>query len=437
MDNTTNLINIGTFGSFKDSQKFSIITDDIMDEESSNNMITLKKSSNSCEKDYSSISSISLNLQFQNFLKKYEKINEESIRMNFKYILNAFTILLENSIYNYFENISVIKNEVNNYNFKLNLKGRFKEITIRKEKDKEFNYFDLLYKAYLKLKKMVYCASETLCEINDIIYDLTGLPILEFSLKNKIVVNKLNTYLKSLIENPKYIVLLVSNEEELENLQICFQVISFFETSQKNKLKDYHLFEGQTSSSLLILDENSDKNKYTEIETQKILLKLRKFNGMINLKTLYDYNYLLEDRNNDITEFKELYPLGKANYTYISICEVYSLFSKMLLIEKNKYEKQFNGKFIKTARYDGVIEYKSRWIYSFNVTSENFEVTIGIHQSIPNSFSIIPPYLYTGLVILKSNTPIINFVDYLPLKESRQNFIKVKLSKGSYVVIPM
>jgi hypothetical protein len=243
----------------------------------------------------------------------------------------------------------------------------------------------------------------------------------------------MNTFIKSLIDNHNIIMILVSNEEEIGNLQFCFQVISYFETSQKCILKDYNILEGETSSSFLLLDGV----KYTEMESQKFLLKLRKFNSMINLKTLHDYNYLLEDRNNDITECKELYPLGKANYTYISISEVYSLFSRVLLIEKNKYEKQMNGKFIKTLRYDGLTEYKSRWIYSFNVTSENFEVTIGIHQSIPNSFSLIPAYLYTGLVILKSNTPIVNFVDYLPLKQSRQNFLKLKLSKGSYVVIPM
>ena len=107
------------------------------------------------------------------------------------------------------------------------------------------------------------------------------------------------------------------------------------------------------------------------------------------------------------------------------------------MIENTKFEQQINGKFIKCIRDDNIFEYKSRWIYSFNVTSDNFEVTIGIHQNIPNTASPIITYMYIGLVILKSNMSMLNFVDYLPLKDSRQNFIKLKLTRGSYVVVPM
>lgn len=108
----------------------------------------------------------------------------------------------------------------------------------------------------------------------------------------------------------------------------------------------------------------------------------------------------------------------------------------MIVLERKRYEQQLNGKFIKCKRDDDITEYKSRWIYSFNVTNENMEVTIGIHQPSLN-YGLINSYLHAGLVVLRSNMSMLTFVDYIPMKETRQSFIKLKLLRGSYVVVPV
>ena len=83
----------------------------------------------------------------------------------------------------------------------------------------------------------------------------------------------------------------------------------------------------------------------------------------------------------------------------ISLNEIFTTFTRILIFENKKFEQQINGKFIKCKRDDDVLEYKSRWIYSFNVVTDNFEVTIGIHQHTPNTISPVVSYLYTGIVI--------------------------------------
>lgn len=383
---------------------------------------------------YDFFSSISLNSQIINFQKKYSNVKDE-IDINFNKILSVFSIFLESNLFYFFPNIFEMKDDNFSYVFKFNIKGKYKEIQAKREKDKEFNYFDLLYKNYSKCKKMMYFYPEVFNELTDIIYDFSGLPIIELSLKNKLVLNKVNKFLKSLLDNQNYILILCNEEEENERQQLCYKVLTFFESNELCEVNEYIVNEGETSDFLQISNDGNDKIK--KIEVPKILLKLRKLNMNTELNTLYDYKYLLEDRSQNINDCKELYPLGKSNYTYISLPELQTTFSKILLIEKCKFEKQFNGKFIKCLRYDGVTEYKSRWLYSFNISSDSFEITIGIHQTIPNSYCQFLPYIFTGLVILKSNTPLMNFVDYLPLKECRQDFIKLKLSKGSYVLIPM
>jgi hypothetical protein len=378
---------------------------------------------------------LNLHSEFQSILKKFETSSEEE-KDNIRKIINVLSIFLEcdkqiiNKMFEY-------KPEALKFIFYFYHKGKPKEYTIRKERDKKFNFFEFMFQSYNKFLKNEYIVSNTVLEVNDIIYDITGMSQVEFDLRNKLTCNKLLYGLKSLCENSNYLILLI-NDEEFENQQFLFHVLSTYELNKETEIKEYILKEGETSEKLnIIFDEEINPSEYKMTILPELLLKLRRFNPSINVQSLWDYNYLLEDRNHDIHECKELYPQGKSNYTYISMNELFLNFNRILLLEKKKYEQQLNGKFIKCIRDDDILEFKSRWIYSFNVTSDNFDLTIGIHQSTPNCASPMISYLYAGLVILKSNMTILNFVDYLPLKDARQNFIKLKLSKGSYVVVPM
>lgn len=377
-----------------------------------------------------------LNLQsdFGAFLKKYETCKEEE-KDNFRKMLNVFVILLETTqlitarLYHF-------KPELMKFTYNFYQKGRLKEVAVRKGKEK-FNFFDLLYQGYMKFNKTNYIVSNTILEQNDILYDITGLPILELDLRNKLVVNKLAHGLKYLCDCDNSILLLV-NDDEFESPQYCYQILSSYELNGQTSIEEYLVKEGLGNEKLFLnLDEIQDQSEINIIKVNNVLFKLRKFHTNINFKADYEYNNLLESINQTVEEVKELYPSGKAIYTYVSLREIFSSFTRLIFLENKKFEQQINGKFIKCMREDKVVEFKSRWIYSFNVTSDNFEVTIGIHQIPPNSLSPLISYLYTGVVILKSNMSMLNFVDYLPLRDYRQNFFKLKLNRGSYVVVPM
>lgn len=113
-----------------------------------------------------------------------------------------------------------------------------------------------------------------------------------------------------------------------------------------------------------------------------------------------------------------------------------SSFDKLTLLKEFAIQQQLNGKFVKTTREDKVQQYKSRWVYTFNITSDNTQVALGIHQPSINQ-GAVTSYLYVGIIILRSSMPILDFVDYLPLDEVRQQFILTNLNSGSYIVVPV
>lgn len=277
-------------------------------------------------------------------------------------------------------------------------------------------------------------------DLCDILYDLTGFNILEYDMKNKIVINKMMNELKYLIDLD--CIILLVNDNECNTTQYAFQILSCYELNEKVELKEYILKEDMKKDSLYLNDTDSEfsqkKHEVILRESNNMLLKLRIFNDGIDLKTNYSQRYLLDsETSNHLNLVKELYQHKLNNYTWISLLEIFNNFTRLVILENKRFEQQINGKFTKCKREDDVVEFKSRWIYSFNVTSDNYEITIGIHQNTPNSFSNISTYLYTGLVIVKSNMTMLNFVDLISLRDVRQHYINLKLSRGSYVVIPI
>ncbi len=181
--------------------------------------------------------------------------------------------------------------------------------------------------------------------------------------------------------------------------------------------------------------KNSDNPASETLESY--FLKLHLFgekNNLSEFKYTDHYKLHLLDNNKSIDIPKTF----NINYTYMEVREILSKFKSLLIMDSElPYEKQINGKFLKVKRDDGVVEFRSKWIYTFNVPKDNYEITIGIHQASKN-FGGSNSYIYAGFVILKANgRKILNLVDFLPMKDNRQGFLKVKLNKGVYIVVPM
>jgi hypothetical protein len=267
------------------------------------------------------------------------------------------------------------------------------------------------------------------------------LPIVEWDLRNKMIVNKIISDLKNMCHNDDMILILVNDEEE-DKIQCGYQILNYFEFKESIELNKFKVEEAKGFQSLYLTEKNQQEyltNSLEKIEAQNIFFKIRKLKRTDSLKTFYDFNSLLNSKE-DINKIRLLYPDGDIYYSYISIGELCQkkLFNRILIMGFKKFELQLNGKFIKCIREkDNIIEYKTRWNYTFNVTSDNFDVTIGIHQNTFNSDLQVSNHLYIGLIVLKSSYPMLFFVDHLPLKEARQNFLNLKLEKGTYVVVPM
>jgi hypothetical protein len=344
-------------------------------------------------------------------------------------MLNAFHILLENKyligkLYSYDEAEKI-------FNFTYYHRGKPKVIKIKNEK--KFNFFDYLYQTYGRLFNISYNDQKILFikEVTDCLYDITGLPAYCFDFKNLVKTSKLLLELKNLLLSHNNIICLLVNEDDQDNTQFVYNVLTSYELKELIRFQEYKYHEERS------LNKDDPKNyipKYIDIHN--VLFKLRALSEKNILNTHYSTRVLM-DSEHDINFVNDLYPNESVNmFSWIGINEITSKFNKMIILENMKHEQQINGKFVKCTRKDGIVEYKSRWIYSFNVNNDNTEVIIGLHQPSIN-YSTIVSYLYTGIVVVKSNTPFITFVDYLSLKDSRQHFLKLKLAKGSYVVIPI
>jgi hypothetical protein len=344
-------------------------------------------------------------------------------------LLNTFGIILDNR--KLFERIFKYEEAERNFEFTYFVKGKPRSIKHPKG-EKKFNFFDLLYQYYQRIFSFKYNEGKKvfLKDFSDSLYDLTGLPIISIDFKYEIRTSKILLDLKNLVYNTNKLCILV-NEEDHSSTQFAYAILTTYELNELIRFQDY-TFKAEKSKNL------DDVTNYSKniIEFNSVLFKLRPLSEKHILDTGYSLRVLM-DSDRDINFINELYPDKDVNtFSWININEIPSRFTKLLILEYLKYEQQINGKFIKCLRQDNIIEFKSKWIYSFNITNDNAEVTIGIHQPSIN-YSTITSYLYIGLVVLKSNSPFLTFCDYLHLKDCRQGFLKLKLPKGCYVVVPV
>jgi len=85
---------------------------------------------------------------------------------------------------------------------------------------------------------------------------------------------------------------------------------------------------------------------------------------------------------------------------------------------------------------DKLVEFKSKWKYSFNTTQKTRDIIIGIHQNqfIYEGFN---KNYFIGLVILRCSGGNYTCVDHIYLSENYNNYIQLKLEIGTFMVIPM
>jgi hypothetical protein len=108
----------------------------------------------------------------------------------------------------------------------------------------------------------------------------------------------------------------------------------------------------------------------------------------------------------------------------------------MHVFGNKKYEQQISCKFIKMINNDKIVEFKSRWKYSFNTTQKTKEITIGIHQNqlIYRGFS---KNFFIGLVVIRCSGGNYTYIDSIYLSENYNNYLQLKLDIGTFMIIPM
>ena len=357
-----------------------------------------------------------LEKQFSLFLDKYQTLNSKQEKYNFSIIVNAWHILINNlnifnNLFTYLESDTASMSSVPSSKVYINLHSNGKLKQIHFSKKSIDNLFTSLYLTYTKYIHYYYSTSNKLFTINEVLFDISGYPIYEYDFSSKIIQDFLKIKLKTIIDNSpndNSIFLLINDcDNSLYSLnQFSFEIISTF------------------------------------VYKKEILYKVKLFQ-MLNssLISKYDYINLIDNKkmsNIDIAQFypSEIEPYNSSKYyTYLSYEDIISKFNRMIEIKKYQYSNKINGKFIKVTRNDNVTEYISRWFYTFNIGNDNTEVCIGIHNIdlIEKKYDLT----YTGIIILRSNMMNFFFVDYVQVKNQRDNYLKCILSKGSYLIIPI
>jgi len=280
-----------------------------------------------------------------------------------------------------------------------------------------------------------------------------SLPVFEYEIKNNNAREKIAALLPNIVDNTNAVVLITHDEE----YQQISPDQSFFNVLATHKKKEiYEMIDLLDEQELKLKEKTRQDMELRDLKRKErdVLINLRNPDSVIpdKLNSILYKIHLFGDTNN-LTEFEyekfmELKLLNKTakydikknfniNYTYIETKELLNKFKSVIIMDSElPYEKQINGKFLKAVREDGVTEFRSKWIYAFNIPSDNYELTIGIQLPSKN-FGGINTYIYSGFVILKSNGVKINFVDYLPFKDTRQGFLKMRLNRGSYLVVPL
>lgn len=85
---------------------------------------------------------------------------------------------------------------------------------------------------------------------------------------------------------------------------------------------------------------------------------------------------------------------------------------------------------------DNLIEFKSKYYYSFNTTPTTKDLIIGIHQNqfLYRDFSNVT---YVGFVVLSKSGWDYKYKDHIYLNENYSSYLHLKLDIGTYMIVPM
>ena len=354
--------------------------------------------------------------QFSLFLDKYQTFNSKQDKYNFSIIVNAWHILINNlnlfnNLFTYLESDTASMSSVPSSKVYINLHSNGKLKQIHFSKKSIDNLFTSLYLTYTKYIHYYYSTSNRLFTINEVLFDISGYPIYEYDLSSKVIQDYLKIQLKSIIDNSpnENSILLLINDRD-------------------NSLQSLNQFSFEIISTFVYKKETVYKVKLLQMLNSSLISK-------------YDYINLIDNKNMSNIDIARFYPIeiepfiSSKYYTYLSYEDIISKFNRMIEIKKYQYSNKINGKFIKVTRNDNVTEYISRWFYTFNIGNDNTEVCIGIHNIdlIEKKYDLT----FTGIIILKSNMMNFSFVDYVQVKNQRDNYLKCFLSKGSFLIIPI
>lgn len=348
---------------------------------------------------------------FTTLINKYNTAKSEETKYNLFLLINSWSILIYNIntfthliTYQPHDQLKIYINFHNNGTYK---KLQYNKSTID-------NVFHTLYLSYQKYITTYYnLSSFTIPNITTVLYDLSGYPLYEYDFSNQTTL----TYLKANLYNE------VTNS--IQNETIYLLITKPLSHNTSNLLQ----FTYEILSTYYI-------NEGIPLFKISILKSLKQ-----NITSQYDYEYLL---TNDNTLIPKLYPKGDKlidsssnsnkyiSYSYVSLNDIFMKCSSLIEIKKYKYEMKLNGKFI---YIEHINQYISRWFYTFNISDDYVEMNINIH-SLDLVHKNYQDY-YIGIIILKSNMLSISFVDYIPVKNTRDNFLKTFLEKGSYIIAPI
>ena len=351
---------------------------------------------------------------FTTLIDKYNTAKSEETKYNLLLLINSWSILIYNIntfthliTYQPHDQLKIYINFHNNGTYK---KLQYSKSTID-------NVFHTLYLSYQKYITTYYnLSSFTIPNITTVLYDLSGYPLYEYDLSNQTTL----TYLKANLYNE------LNNSIQNETIYLLITKPLSYNTSNLLQftyeiLSTYYLNEGIPLFKISILKSLKQ-----------------------NITSQYDYEYLLTHQSNDDTLIPKLYPKGDKlidsssnsnkyiSYSYVSLNDIFMKCSSLIEIKKYKYEVKLNGKFI---YIEHINQYISRWFYTFNISDDYVEMNINIH-SLDLVHKNYQDY-YIGIIILKSNMLSISFVDYIPVKNTRDNFLKTFLEKGSYIIAPI
>ena len=381
--------------------------------EHNNNNITPIKTNNNHKYTFTKEQISLFPEHFTTLIDKYNTAKSEETKYNLLLLINSWSILIYN-INTFTHLITYQPNEQMKIYINFHNNGIYKKLQYSKSTID--NVFHTLYLSYQKYITTYYnLSSFTIPNITTVLYDLSGYPLYEYDLSNQTTL----TYLKANLYNE------VNNS--IQNQTIYLLITKPLSHNTNNLLQfTYEIL------STYYLNEGIPLFKIS------ILKSLKQ-----NITSQYDYKYLLTHQEDNDTLIPKLYPKGDIlidssngnkyiSYSYVSLNDIFMKCSSLIEIKKYKYEVKLNGKFI---YIEHINQYISRWFYTFNISDDYVEMNISIH-SLDLVHKNYQDY-YIGIIILKSNMLSISFVDYIQVKNTRDNFLKTFLEKGSYIIAPI